>query len=617
MKAFVLEKHGSPFREVQMPEPVPGPGEVLVRVAAAGVNHADERSRAGEFKALFSPTLPAVAGGELAGEVVALGPDVAGVAVGDAVYAYTGVVRMGVWAELAVVEAAALAPAPRSVSPTEAAALPVVGLTAWQALVTLGRVQPGQRVLIHGGSVAVQLARHLGATVIATVSGRNAEFVRGLGRHEVVDYRTEDFVARLTGSPVDLVLDTQGGETTSRSFEVVRPGGLVVGIAGTPDPGLADQAGAPRHVKLALTALSARLRRQAARRNVRYRFLFIEPDGAALRTLAGLVDDGVVRPVVDRVVPFADTLSALDQVLAGGTRGKVLVSMDPTEGPWRPERARTWATAPTRHVEVDGELLAWRELGRTDGVPVVLLTHLAATQDEWDPRVVDALAQRHRVVALELEGVGGSTGTVPDTVQEMADTARAMLRELGIERADVVGFSLGGFVAQQIALDAPELVRRLVLAGTGPAGGEGIDRSTGGAYVYTDMLRGALARTDAKEFLFFPRTAEGKAAARDYLARLRERVMDRDERATLEVLRRQIAAIRRWGRQEPQDLSRITAPTLIANGDDDRMVPSILSEDMQRRIPDSTLVIYPDSGHGGVFQHHEEFTRAMLEHLAG
>lgn len=591
MKAFVLEEYGAPFREVQMLEPVLGPNEVLVRVAAAGVNHADERSRAGEFKALFSPTLPAVAGGELV-----------------------------------VVEAAALAPAPRSVSPPEAAALPVVGLTAWQALVTLGRVQPGQRVLIHGGSggvgsVAVQLARHLGATVVATViataSGRNAEFVRGLGAHEVIDYRTEDFVTRLTGSPVDLVLDTPGGETTSRSFEVVRPGGLMVGIAGTPDPGLADQAGAPRPVKLALAALSARLRRQAARRNVRYRFHLIEPDAAALRTLAGLVDDGVVRPVVGRVVRFADTHSALDQVLAGGTRGKALVGMDPENGPWRPERDRTWATAPTRHVEVDGERLAWSELGRTDGVPVVLLTHLAATLDEWDPSVVDALSQRHRVVALELEGAGGSTGTVPDTVQEKADTARAVLQELVIERADVLGFSLGGFVAQQIALDAPELVPRLVLAGTGPAGGEGIDRSTGGAYVYEDMLRGALARTDAKEFLFFPRTAEGKAAARGYLARLRERVMDREEPATLEVLRRQIAAIRRWGRQEHQDLSRITAPTLIANGDDDRMVPSILSEDMHRRIPDSTLLIHPNSGHGGVFQHHEEFTRALLEHLAG
>ena len=231
------------------------------------------------------------------------------------------------------------------------------------------------------------------------------------------------------------------------------------------------------------------------------------------------------------------------------------------------------------------------------------------------PRVVEALAEGRRVIAVDLPGIGSSTGSVPRTIKGMAGAARAFISELGLTRIDLMGFSLGGFVAQQVTLDTPNLVRRLVLAGTGPAGGKGIDRPTGAAYVYLDMLRGALARTDAKEFLFFPRTPDGKAAARDYLARIHERVMDRDSPITLKAFRTQIAAIKAWGRQQPQDLSRITAPTLIANGDHDRMVPTPLSQDMHRRIPGSTLVIYPGAGHGGVFQYYREFISTLLDHL--
>lgn len=264
---------------------------------------------------------------------------------------------------------------------------------------------------------------------------------------------------------------------------------------------------------------------------------------------------------------------------------------------------------------MDGLRLLYRDLGPLGGTPVVLLTHLGATLDEWDPVVIDALAAGHRVVALELTGVGGSTGVVPATIQGMADTARAMIAALGLQQVDLCGFSMGGFIAQQVALDEPGLVRRLVLTGTGPAGGQGIERRTGGAYIYWDILRGALHRTDAKELLFFPRSAAGRAAAKQYLARVRARIMDRDRPMRLSSFNRQISAIRRWGRQAPQDLSRIGAPTLIANGDQDRMVPSRLSLDMHQRIPNSTLVIYPGSGHGGVFQHHKMFTAALLAHL--
>ncbi|MEU5144703.1 alpha/beta fold hydrolase [Streptomyces sp. NPDC021139] len=237
-------------------------------------------------------------------------------------------------------------------------------------------------------------------------------------------------------------------------------------------------------------------------------------------------------------------------------------------------RPSTWATAPNSRIVVGSDTLVYRDLGPENGVPLVLLTHLGATLDEWDPRFVDALARDRRIVALDLPGVSGSTGRIPGTIAAMARAAEGFVTALGLTQTDLLGFSLGGFVAQQVALDAPGLVRRLVLAGTGPAGGAGIDRPIGGAYVYWDMARAVIARTDAKEFLFFPRTDAGKAAANAYLARLRERVMDRDTPITLSSFHRQITTIRGWGQAEPQDLSRISAPTLIANGDQDRMVPS-------------------------------------------
>ena len=214
--------------------------------------------------------------------------------------------------------------------------MPVVALTAWQALVTIGHLQPGQTVLVHGGaggvgSAVIQLAKHLGATVATTVSAASAETVKELGADIIIDYRNDDFVEKLTNTPVDIVVDTQGGEVSFRSLEVLRRDGILIGIAGTPDPALADQAGAGSLVKLALSALSLRLRRRARKLGARYRFLFIEPDGEALRIIARLVDDGVIKPAVDRVLPFDDTSEALDQLLAGGARGKVLVTTIPEE----------------------------------------------------------------------------------------------------------------------------------------------------------------------------------------------------------------------------------------------------------------------------------------------
>ncbi|PPS90871.1 NADP-dependent oxidoreductase [Streptomyces sp. MH60] len=335
MKAFVLEKYGSPLRRVEMPVPLPAPHEVLVRMVASGVNHADERVRSGEFKAIFPFRLPKVMGGELSGEVVEAGSAVRDIAVGDHLYGYVDLEATGTFSEYVAVDAASMAPVPRSVSLVEAAGLPVVALTAWQALVEMGRVKKGQTVLIHGGtggvgSHAIQLARHLGCTVATTVSTANIAAARELGADIVIDYRRDGLAQRLSGTPVDLVLDTQGGATLQASLGVVRPGGTVIGITGPPDPDFARRVGVNPVVRLAIRALSARTRRRARALGASYRFLFITPDSAALRQVAGLVDDGVLRPVVDRVLPFDQTPRALAEVLAGGTRGKVLVTTDAT-----------------------------------------------------------------------------------------------------------------------------------------------------------------------------------------------------------------------------------------------------------------------------------------------
>ncbi|MCW4464274.1 NADP-dependent oxidoreductase [Glutamicibacter sp. MNS18] len=334
MKAFVLEKYRSPLRQIDMPEPVPGDHEVLVRMSAAGINHADERVRTGEFARIFPFALPLVMGSEFAGEVIATGKDVEGFPIGMQVFAYVDLAQTGGFAEVIAIDQKHLAPAPRSASLVEAASLPVVGLTAWQGLVNMGQLRKGQTVLIHGGSggvgaIAIQLAKHLGATVATTVSSANADFVRDLGADIVIDYGSEDFAQRVRD--VDLVLDTQGGDVLKKSLGVLRPGGTVIGITGPPDPDFAKRVGVKAPVKLAITALSAGIRRRARRQGVTYRFLFIEPNGEHLRHIAGLIDQSVLRPIVDRVEPFERTPQALEAVLTGGHRGKIVVSTQPTD----------------------------------------------------------------------------------------------------------------------------------------------------------------------------------------------------------------------------------------------------------------------------------------------
>lgn len=273
-----------------------------------------------------------------------------------------------------------------------------------------------------------------------------------------------------------------------------------------------------------------------------------------------------------------------------------------------------WKDVPTRSIDVDGVPFVYRELGTSSGVPVVFLHHLMAALDDWDPRVIDGIAAQRRVIAFDNRGVGGSGGLVPNTVEEMGRDAIAFIRALGYQQVDLLGFSLGGGVAQMVALQAPELVRRMILAGTGPKGGGGIEEiNKVAALAY---LKSALTWSDARNFLFFPRTPEGKLAAKAYFAALKERTHERDQPISLQARRAQLAAIKTAGLSEPDDLSRITQPVLVANGDHDLMVASHLSADMARRLPNARLTIYPDSGHGGVFQHHQAFVSEVLDFLA-
>ena len=329
MKAFAVTKYKGPVQEIEAPEPAVGPRDVLIRMQAAGVNALDEKIRAGEFKQILPYRLPLILGNDVAGTVVRVGAEVRRFATGDLVYGRPDARRIGTFAELVAVAEADLAPAPATVSIEEAGSLPLVALTAWQALVERGGVQPGQKVLIHAGAggvgtIAIQLAKHLGATVATTASGGNADFVRELGADIVIDYKTEDFEDTLSG--FDLVLDSLGGSNLEKSLRILAPGGKAIGIAGPPDPRFAREAGLNPVLHLVIAALSRKVRAQARKLGVSYEFLFMHADGAQLGRITELVERGVIRPVVGRVLPFDRTVEAVASVEQGGIRGKTAIS---------------------------------------------------------------------------------------------------------------------------------------------------------------------------------------------------------------------------------------------------------------------------------------------------
>ncbi|WP_159698371.1 NADP-dependent oxidoreductase [Arthrobacter sp. 18067] len=329
MRAFVLNQYKEPLQQIDVPEPVLGDRDVLVEVMAAGLNQLDEKIRLGEFKQILPYKLPQVLGHDVAGVVLQVGAQVQSFKPGDEVFARPGNDGIGTFAERIAVAEQDLAIKPATISMEEAGSLPLVALTAWQALVERGNVGRGQKVLIHAGaggvgSIAIQLAKYLGATVATTVSAGNKDFARELGADVVIDYRAEDFVEIL--HDYDLVLDSLGGENLERSLKVLKKGGKAIGIAGPPDAGFARQLGGNPVLLGAMTLLSSGIRRKARRLGVSYEFLFMRADGDQLREIAGLIDAGEIKPVLGRVVPFHQTADVLADLENGGVRGKTVVS---------------------------------------------------------------------------------------------------------------------------------------------------------------------------------------------------------------------------------------------------------------------------------------------------
>ena len=274
--------------------------------------------------------------------------------------------------------------------------------------------------------------------------------------------------------------------------------------------------------------------------------------------------------------------------------------------------ARNYADAQTRTIAAAGATFAYRELGPQSGVPLVLLTHLGANLDGWDPRIVDGLAQDHRVIAVDYRGVGQSTGRVRESFEEMADDVVAMIRALGHDRVDMFGLAVGGMVAQAVAARAARLIDRLILASAGPAGGPGLAAMTGTAI--TTGLRAALTLNDPKTPLFFTSTATGRRAARAYLARLKERTTGRDKSVTRGTYRT-VDCCAPLGLQAPAEWSSGVGQVLIVHGDSDRLVPPANATELARLLPCATVTVYPDSGHGVVFQYYCEFVDAARDFL--
>lgn len=329
MRAFAFDQYKQPLHETEVPEPVVGDHDVLVAVAAAGLNQLDEKIRQGEFKLILPYKTPLVLGHDVAGTVIAVGAGVRRIKPGDEVFARPRDHRIGSFAERIAVDEADVARTPSNVSAAEAASMPLVALTAWQALVEKGGVGPGTKVLVHAGSggvgtIAIQLAKHLGAHVATTASAANADFVRELGADVVIDYRTQDFEQEL--SDYDFVLDSLGGENLEKSLRVLRPGGKVVSINGAPDPAFAKAAGLNPVIRLVIAGISRKVRAQAKRLGVTYEFLFMRADGAQLQQIADLVQAGAIRPVVGATFPVAQTPEALASIGTSRVRGKTVVT---------------------------------------------------------------------------------------------------------------------------------------------------------------------------------------------------------------------------------------------------------------------------------------------------
>lgn len=332
MKAFVLDRYGKKnrLRISERPNPDMHENEVLIQVHAAGVNLLDSKIKNGEFKLVLPYRLPLVLGHDVAGVVVDVGSQVRHFKPGDEVYARLDDFRIGAFAEFVAVKEDSLAIKPKQLTMQEAASIPLVGLTAWQALIEKSNLTKGQKVFIQAGSggvgtFAIQLAKQIGATVATTTSEANVNWVKDLGADVVIDYKRDDFEKIL--HDYDVVLNSQNAATLAKSLRVLRPGGKLISISGPPDPDFGKEIGATWYVKLIMRLLSAGIRRKAQRRGVDYSFLFMKAHGPQLRQITALIDTGAIRPVVDKVFPFESTNEAMAYVESGRAKGKVVVKV--------------------------------------------------------------------------------------------------------------------------------------------------------------------------------------------------------------------------------------------------------------------------------------------------
>jgi pimeloyl-ACP methyl ester carboxylesterase len=273
----------------------------------------------------------------------------------------------------------------------------------------------------------------------------------------------------------------------------------------------------------------------------------------------------------------------------------------------------SYATVPTQFVEANAIKFAYRSYGKEGDIPVVYFNHLAANLDNCDPRIMDAIATERHIISFDYRGVGTTSGKQGTSIPDMAKDAIAFIHVLGYNQVDIISFSMGGFITQELLLIEPTLARKIILAGTGPRGGEGVSDVVG--LTYNDIFKGIFTFRDPKFYLFFTQNKVGKEAARNFLKRLKERTENRDKKVKLSVLKKQLKAIKIWGNDKPADLSVFKHPVLIANGDNDRMVPTSNSYDLAKRFANSEIVIYPNSGHGGVFQYREEFLKKAIPFL--
>jgi NADPH:quinone reductase-like Zn-dependent oxidoreductase len=338
MKAFILDRYGKDdrLRFGEMPEPVLLDDDVLVRIHDASINPLDSKIRHGAFKAILPYRLPLILGNDVAGVVVRVGAEVRRFKPGDEVYARPDKDRIGTFAEFVAMNEADVAPKPNNLTMEEAASIPLVALTAWQALVEIAQLKKGQKVLIHAGSggvgtIAIQLAKHLGATVATTISTANIDLACGLGADIVIDYKKGDFEKLLSG--YDVVLNSLGKDTLEKSLSVLKPGGRLISISGPPDPEFAKANGSSWFLQQVMRLLSFGIRKKAKRHRVTYSFLFMRADGEQLSKITELVEAGVIRPVVDRVFPFEETNEALAYVEAGRAKGKVVITVTQGDRP--------------------------------------------------------------------------------------------------------------------------------------------------------------------------------------------------------------------------------------------------------------------------------------------